>query len=192
MVDLSIPDNSELDRGRPIFIEALWHWIGAPIVRSTMLPFSRLKVTVLRCFGARIGKGAYLKPGIRVKFPWALEIGDHCWIGESVWIDNLAPVLIGSHVCISQGAYLCTGNHDWSSHNMKLFRRPILIGDQSWVGAMTTVCPGVEVGEGAVLTAGSIAARSLEPWTIHAGNPAIAVKARRIRTAEKEIYAHTC
>lgn len=197
MVDLSSPDNSDLRRGRPLAVEALWHWIGSPVVRSNFLPFSCLKVAVLRAFGARIGAGVYLKPDIRVKFPWYLEIGDHCWIGESVWIDNLAPVVIGSHVCVSQGAYLCTGNHDWSAANMRLFRHPIQLRDGSWVGARSIVCPGVVVAEGAVLTAGSVATRDLERWHIHSGNPAVAVKRRIMRTQESVTradvfeYAHS-
>src|ERR1700728_3368508 len=128
-VNLSAPDNSEYDKGRPWLVIALWHFIGAPLVRSSWLPMSSLKAALLRAFGACIGTGAYIKPGIKVKFPWYLSVGDHCWIGEDVWIDNLAPVTIGSHVCVSQGAYLCTGNHDWTAPSMKLFRRSIVLGD---------------------------------------------------------------
>jgi putative colanic acid biosynthesis acetyltransferase WcaF len=180
MVDLSTPDNAELERGRPLLVEAAWHWFGSPLVRSRMIPWSGVKTRVLRIFGARTGEGVYFKPGVRVKFPWRLSIGDHCWIGEDVWIDNLASVEIGSHVCVSQGAYLCTGNHDWSTRNMRLFRRPITIGDAAWIGAKTVVCPGVTVGVGAVLTAGSVASRDIPAWEIHTGNPAVFVKSRAI------------
>src|SRR3954471_9932190 len=134
IVDLSVPDNSEYDVGRSRLVWALWYFLGSPIVKSNLLPFSSLKRFVLKSFGARIGKGVYIKPGVRVKFPWYLTVGDHSWIGEDAWIDNLAQVYIGSHVCISQAAYLCTGNHDWSTPNMKLFRRPITLQDGCWVG----------------------------------------------------------
>ena len=83
----------------------LWHFVGSPLVNwSNLLPVSGFKCSLLRLFGARIGKGVYAKPGLRVKFPWYLSIGDDCWLGEDAWIDNLAPVTIGSSVCISQGA----------------------------------------------------------------------------------------
>jgi len=181
-VDLSRPDNSGYDKGRPFWVMALWHFLGSPLVRSNLLPVSAVKCGVLRLFGAKIGRGVYAKPGLRVKFPWYLTVGDHCWLGEDAWIDNLAPVTIGSHVCISQAAYLCTGNHDWTVPNMKLFRRPIVLEDGSWVGARATVCPGVTLREGAIAAAGSVVTRDIPEWEIWAGNPAVYVKARVLKT----------
>jgi putative colanic acid biosynthesis acetyltransferase WcaF len=153
-------------------MQALWHFVGAPILRSNCLPFSTIKCWILRVFGASVGRDVYIKPGVRVKFPWYLTIGDHCWIGEDTWIDNLAQVSVGSHVCVSQGAYLCTGNHDWRTPNMKLFRRPIKLQNGCWVGARATVCPGIEIGVGAILTVGSVATKNIPPYEIWVGNPA--------------------
>jgi putative colanic acid biosynthesis acetyltransferase WcaF len=177
-VDLSVPDNSGYDKGRSLPFIALWHFIGAPLLRAYWLPVSRLKVMILRLFGARVGKGLYIKPGVKVKFPWYLSIGDYCWVGEDVWIDNLAPVTIRSHVCISQGTYLCTGNHDWSSPNMKLFRKPIILQEGSWVGARSVVGPGTVVGVGAIVTAGSVITKDVPAGQIWAGNPAHYVRGR--------------
>lgn len=179
-VDLSTPDNTLLVRGRPVLIEALWHFVGAPLVRTEWLPFSSFKAFVLRCFGARIGRGVLIKPRLRVKFPWYLEVGDHTWLGEGLWIDNLAPVTIGSHVCVSQDVYLCTGNHDWSHRNMKLYRRPIELKDGCWVAARSMVCPGVTVGECAVAVGGSVVSTSIPAYEIHGGNPAAFLKRRRL------------
>jgi len=177
-VDLSRPDNSEYDVGRSRLVWALWHSVGSPIVRSNVLPIPRLKAAVLRLFGASIGCKAHIKPGLKVKFPWYLTLGDHCWIGEDVWIDNLSPVTIGSHVCVSQMAYLCTGNHDWKSTNLKLFRRPIVLKDGCWVGARSTICPGVTVGSAAVVAVGSVAAKDIPAYEVWAGNPARFVRER--------------
>lgn len=181
-IDLSTPDSSALNRGRSRFIELLWLLLGAPVLASRLMLSAPVRAGLLRLFGARIGAGMYMKPGVRVKFPWYLSVGDHCWIGEDVWIDNLAPVSIGSHVCVSQGAYLCTGNHDWSKPNLKLFTRPIKLERGSWVGARALVCPGVTVGEGAILTAGSVAAKDLLPFGIYTGNPAVLTKQRVVKT----------
>jgi putative colanic acid biosynthesis acetyltransferase WcaF len=181
-IDLSTPDSSALDRGKGPVFELLWLLLGAPILASRIMLSARVRSGLLRLFGARIGRNMYMKPGVRVKFPWYLTVGDHCWIGEDVWIDNLAPVLIGSHVCISQGAYLCTGNHDWSKPNLKLFTRPISIERGAWVGAKTLVGPGVTVSQGAILTAGSVATKDLAPFGIYAGNPAVLTKQRVVRT----------
>jgi putative colanic acid biosynthesis acetyltransferase WcaF len=183
-VDLSRPDNSEYDKGRSALVIALWHFVGSPIVRSNLVPISAFKCMFLRLFGARIGRGVYAKPGLRVKFPWYLVVGDHCWLGEDAWIDNLAPVTIGSDVCVSQAAYLCTGNHDWTSPNMKLFRRSIVLEDGSWVGARAIICPGVKLGQGAVAAAGSVVTRDIPPYQVWAGNPAVYVNSRTLRSQE--------
>jgi putative colanic acid biosynthesis acetyltransferase WcaF len=181
-IDLSTPDSSALVRGRSRLVETLWIFFGAPLLASRFMLSANVRSAILRLFGAEIGLNMYMKPGVRVKFPWYLSVGDHCWIGEDVWIDNLAPVSIGSHVCISQGAYLCTGNHDWSKPNLKLFTRPITLERGCWVGAKTLVGPGVTVREGAILTAGGVATKDLLPFGIYTGNPAVLIKRRVVRT----------
>jgi putative colanic acid biosynthesis acetyltransferase WcaF len=133
---------------------------------------------LLRLFGAHIGKGVDIKPGVRVKFPWRLTVGEYTWIGEDVWIDNLANVTIGSHCCISQAAYLCTGSHDWANSGFDLIINPIDVGNQSWIAARAVVGPGVSIGEGSVLALGSVATRDLAPWSINGGTPAAMIKAR--------------
>jgi len=180
-IDLSRPDSRELVRGRSRFVELLWILFGAPLLASRIMLSAAVRSGLLRLFGAKIGKHMYMKPGVRVKFPWYLTVGDYCWIGEDVWIDNLAPVSIGSHVCVSQGAYLCTGNHDWSKPNLKLFTRPITLERGCWVGAKTLVGPGVTVKEGAILTAGGVATKDLQAFAIYAGNPAVFIKRRVVK-----------
>jgi putative colanic acid biosynthesis acetyltransferase WcaF len=180
IVDLSQPDNSELVRGRPLLIEALWYFAGLPLLSSHYITSSRFRAALLRMFGARVGKGVCIKPRVRVKFPWYLTIGDHSWIGEEVWIDNLAEVRIGAHSCVSQGAYLCTGNHDWSHPHMKLYRRPIVVGQGVWIAARALICPGVEIGDGAIVSAGSVVSKNVPPFEIHSGNPARMVRLRRM------------
>ncbi|MBF2074591.1 MAG: colanic acid biosynthesis acetyltransferase WcaF [Synechococcales cyanobacterium C42_A2020_086] len=160
--------------------QLLWYFIGLPLLESHWLPVSAVKVWLLRVFGATVGKGVRIKPGVRVKFPWRLTVGDFVWIGEAVWIDNLAPVTLGDHVCLSQGVYLCTGNHDWSQPTFDLKLGGIEIQTGSWIAAQARIGPGVTVGTGAVLTLGSVAVRSLEPMTIYAGNPAQPIKRRRV------------
>lgn len=174
---LDLFDSSDFDRGRPAWIELAWIVLQGLLV-SSWIPGSRHRVWALRMFGARVGRGVVIKPGVRVKFPWRLTIAEHTWIGEDAWIDNLAPVMIGSHVCISQGAYLCTGSHDWSSERFDLVTRPISIRDFAWIGARAVLGPGVVVGQGAVLSLGSTAAKPLDPWTVYQGTPALPVRVR--------------
>ncbi|MDJ0652835.1 MAG: WcaF family extracellular polysaccharide biosynthesis acetyltransferase [Xanthomonadales bacterium] len=172
-------DNKAFDRGRPRWVELLWRMAGDLLVDS-WLPGSRWRCWVLRRFGARIGRGVVIKPRVRVKFPWRLTTGDHCWIGESVWIDNLAEVEIGDHCCISQGAYLCTGSHDWSRESFDLRVGRIVIEQGSWVGAFARIGPGVTVGAGAVACLGAVVVDDLEACTVWAGNPARKTGTRRL------------
>lgn len=157
--------NDDFDRGRSRLVEAGWRSVEGLFFNS-WLPGSSWRVWLLRRFGAMVGQGVVIKPHVRVKFPWKLCIGDHSWIGESVWIDNLAEVSIGSDCCISQGAYLCTGSHRWDKEAFDLESRPIVIEDQCWVGAMARVAPGVVLRKGAVLAFGQIAFGDLAAWTI--------------------------
>jgi putative colanic acid biosynthesis acetyltransferase WcaF len=171
-------DARGFDRGRSRIVEALWLICGGLFV-SSGLPGSLLRVLILRAFGARIAPGVVIKPHVRVKFPWRLSIGAHSWIGEDVWIDNLAQVSIGAQCCISQAAYLCTGSHNWSKETFDLVTKPIVIEDKVWICAKTTIGPGVRVGEGAVLALGSVATRDLDPWTRHSTLQTGATKWRR-------------
>uniref|UniRef100_Q01XK0 Transferase hexapeptide repeat containing protein n=1 Tax=Solibacter usitatus (strain Ellin6076) TaxID=234267 RepID=Q01XK0_SOLUE len=187
-IDLSKFTNSWYSPGRSRNFQALWYAVGLPILRSCWVPSYSVRRQVLRLFGAKIGCGVVIKPGVRVKYPWFLEIGDHSWIGEDVWIDNLALVQIGANVCLSQGAYLCTGNHDWSDPAFGLIVQPIVIHAGAWVGAKTIVGPGAVIGLQAIATAGSVVTGNLDPDTIYSGNPAVARKARVIRTEEARYF----
>lgn len=146
---------------------------SAVLVRSA-IPGSRHRVLALRAFGARIEDGVVIKPHVRVKFPWRLSIGAHSWIGEEVWIDNVADVSIGAHCCVSQGAYLCTGSHDWRSETFDLITESIEICDGAWICARVSIAPGVTIGAGAVVGLGSIITRDVEPFALHVASSAAA------------------
>ena len=138
------------------------------------------KLMILKLFGAKIGKRVYLKPCVLIKSPWNLVIGDDCWIGENVWIDNLDKVCIGNNVCISQGALLLTGNHDYTISSMPYRNASIVLEDGVWIGAKSVVCPGVIVHENAILTVGSVATKEMVANGIYQGNPAILIRIRKI------------
>ena len=158
--------NPEFDRGASKPTELLWMLVQAWLFGS-WLPGSGWRGRLLRAFGARIGKGGVIKPHVTVKFPWRLEIGDHAWIGEHVWIDNLGEVTIGAQSCLSQGAYLCTGSHDWTDPRFGLIVKPIAIGRGCWVGARATLAPGAKMEDGAVLAMAALGSGLLAGATIH-------------------------
>ena len=119
-----------------------------------------------------------IKPRVRIKYPWHLVLGDNVWIGEDVWIDNLVTVTVGSNVCISQGAYLLTGSHDYRDPRFGLIIKPIHIAEGAWITARVTLCPGVSVGRNAVITAGSILQSDADENAVYQGNPAIKIRNR--------------
>lgn len=185
-VDLSTYDGTIHKPGVNVFIRASWYIVNAMIFSSWFIPSYRIKNRVLKWFGAKVGKGVVIKPRVNIKYPWRLELGKYAWIGEGVWIDNIAEVRLGAHSCISQGVYLCTGNHDWSDPAFGLIIEPISIGEQSWVGAFSIICPGVNVGEGAVIAAGSVVTKDAKCWMIHSGNPASAIRPRVLSDNRKK------
>ena len=148
---LSLYNNSWYNPGEGLFKRLIWYIANVLFLLNPLNPFSGIKIRILRLFGAKIGKGVNIKPGVNIKYPWLLEIGDYTWIGENVWIDNLATVQIGSNVCISQGAMLLCGNHNYKKATFDLIIGNITLEDGSWVGAQSVVCPGVTLHSHSVL-----------------------------------------
>lgn len=159
----------------------LWYFVNALIVRASWNPFMGIKIFLLRAFGAKIGKRLVIKNNVCIKYPWKLIIGDNVWLGENCWIDNLDYVTIGNDVCISQGALLLTGNHDYTIPSFDYRNAPINIEDGVWIGAKTIVCPGVTAKSHSVLTVGSIATKNMIEYGIYQGNPAKQIRTRIIK-----------
>lgn len=161
-----------LDRGRGKGVEILWYLTKCLVFLSPLPWPSRWKCVLLRMFGAKIGDGVVIKPRVNIHFPWKLELGDHVWLGEEVFILNFEGVFLGSHVCVSQRAFLCGGNHDFRDPTFPYRNAPITVGQGAWIGAQTFVGPGVEIGEECVVAAGAVVTKSLQKNRIYRGNPA--------------------
>ena len=179
-VDLSRYDNRLYSPGRSRLVCALWYFVSLLVFESGWIPFGAVKRLLLRLFGAEVGRGLVIKPQVWIKYPWRLVVGDHCWIGQGVCIDNLADVQLGNHVCISQQVYLCTGSHDYHKPSFDLITRPVAVDDGAWLGAQALVLGGVSIGANAIVAAGSIVTSDVSPAAIVAGNPA-----RRLRSREQ-------
>lgn len=175
--DLKNFNNSWYNPGNPI-ARLIWYVVNSILFNSYLFPFSGFKVGILKIFGSKIGSGVIIKPKVNIKYPWMLQIGNDSWIGENVWIDNLAKVKIGNNVCLSQGVMLLCGNHDYSKSTFDLIVAEINIEDGVWIGAKSLVGPHVTCHNHAVLAAFSFASKNLEPYAIYSGNPAIKIKER--------------
>lgn len=180
-VDLSLFNNSAtFDPGAGVIKRTLWYFTNALFFLNPMFPFRSPKPHLLRWFGAEVGRGVVIHPGVNIKFPWKLRIGDHSWIGQRAWLDNLDRLDIGSHVVISQGAMIIQGSHDYKKVDYPTYTRPVVLENGSWVGAGAIVTLGVTMHSHSVLAAGSMASKDLEAYTVYQGNPAVAVRQREV------------
>ncbi|MBB5394653.1 WcaF family extracellular polysaccharide biosynthesis acetyltransferase [Mucilaginibacter sp. AK015] len=175
---LSTYNNYPYKPGGGVVKRFLWYYVNLICFKSGWFPFNAFKIFLLRLFGAQIGNGVVIKPGVNIKYAWNLKIGTHSWIGESVWIDNLAPVIIADNVCISQGAMLQTGSHNYKKESFELITGNITIEDGVWIGCGAILNQGITAGSHSVVTSGSVANKNLEPYFIYQGNPAVKLRPR--------------
>ncbi len=158
----------------------LWLYTNALFFKTNLVPINGFKIFLLRLFGAKIGKQVTIKPCVNIKYPWLLTIGNNTWIGENVWIDCLVDLTIGANVCLSQGALLLTGSHNYKKTTFNLITGSLTLEDGVWIGAQAIVNQGITVASHAVLTAGSVATKDLEAYSVYQGNPAVKVRSRVI------------
>jgi putative colanic acid biosynthesis acetyltransferase WcaF len=177
-VRLDLFNNDWYRPGRNIFIRLAWYFINLIFFRSGWLIFSFPKRILLQLFGASVGKGVVIKPHVNIKYPWKLHIGNYVWIGEEVWIDNLDQVQIGDHVCISQGALLICGNHNYKHPDFGLITKPIIIETGAWIGAMCRIGPGSIIQKNSVFSLGAVFTGTSQPGMIYQGNPAQPIRKR--------------
>jgi putative colanic acid biosynthesis acetyltransferase WcaF len=158
----------------------LWWVVQTLLFHSSPQFLYAWRVFLLRCFGAKIGKGVKIRPSASITYPWKLSIGDYSWIGDDVVLYTLGNIWIGRSAVVSQKSYLCTGSHDMGSAEFTITEAPITIEDQCWLAADVLVCPGVTVGFGTVVAARSTVVHDLPAGVIAYGTPA---KPGRLRAA---------
>ena len=178
--DLSAYNNFPFNPGGNAAKRLLWYYANAFVFKTGIFPVNSLKTSLLRAFGAKVGQGVTIKPGVNIKYPWHLTIGQNCWLGENVWVDCLVPIIIGNNVCLSQGAVLLTGSHNYKKTTFDLITAPVILEDGVWIGACAVVNPGVTAASHAVLTSGSVATKNLEAYSVYQGNPAMKTRQRVI------------
>ena len=176
--NLSTYNNRWYNPGGGSMKRLLWYFVNVLFFINPLNPISGIKVLLLKWFGAKIGKGVVVKPGVNIKYPWNLEVGDYSWIGERVWIDNLDRVVIGAHCCLSQGTLLLNGNHHYGKATFDLMVKPNVLCDGVWLGAQSVVVGGVVCGSHSVLGVMSVASHNMDAYFIYRGNPAVKIKER--------------
>lgn len=171
---------STINVGAGKFKQVMWYFVNVLFFKNAFNVSSGLKVSLLKSFGAKIGNGVVIKPSVNIKYPWKLAIGNHSWIGEHVWIDNLSDVQIGNSVTISQGALILTGSHNHAKVTFDFISNPVVLEDGVWIGAKSVVYGGVTCFTHSILGISSVAESNLEAFTIYKGNPSVPVIKRNI------------
>jgi acetyltransferase-like isoleucine patch superfamily enzyme len=130
-----------------------------------------------------IGKNCYIGEGLHHDSPKNIEIGDNVYISHDVDIlATCAKITIKNDVLIGPNVFIASFNHNVKKN--KLIRlqgdsgKEIYIGNDVWVGAKAIILAGVTIGEGAVIAAGSVVTKDVEPYAIVAGVPAKLIKHR--------------
>jgi putative colanic acid biosynthesis acetyltransferase WcaF len=172
-MDLSLFNAKEgFDRGRPRHIEAMWYLCKIAFFVSALPWPIKWKVFILKRFGAKIGSGFYIQPEVSIHFPWKLEVGDNCWIGKQTEIHNMEFLKIGDNVAIAHRVFITTGSHDFTKRSHPYRNRATTICSKVWIASCAFIGPGIVIGEGCVIYAGSIVTRSTPNWKRIGGNPA--------------------
>ncbi len=167
-------------RGKSAFIVQLWWIVEGLLIHLSPQFMYEWRNCLYRLFGAKIGKGVKIRPNVTVTYPWNLKIGDHCWVGERSTLYNLGNIVIGDHVAIAHGVYLCTGMHDYTKLAFPIFAKDIYIEDEVWLTNEVFVAPGVTIGAGTVVGARSTVIDDLPAGMICYGSPAKPVRKREI------------
>lgn len=145
--------------------------------------FNWLKACLLRLQGAWIGRRVVFYPGVWIQPGRNLRMGDDVDLALDVLITTAGGVTIGDRTLVGYRAQILSANHVIPEGWGRIFdagheKKSVSIGHDVWIGANSIILPGVEIGEGAVIGAGSVVTRSVAPFSVVAGVPARMIRKR--------------
>jgi putative colanic acid biosynthesis acetyltransferase WcaF len=144
--------------------------------------FHSWRIFLLKLFGAKIGKNCKTYRKVKIWAPWNLRLGNYVMIADNVNLYNMDIISIDDYAIISDGAYLCSGSHDYNSKNFQLFAKPIVIKKKVWICAQAFIHPGITIGEGCVVGARSVVIKNLtQKNSVYSGNPCRFIKKRKVK-----------
>lgn len=142
----------------------LWGIVGSPLFRLTPHACYGVRNTLLRVFGASIGRGTRVRRTVHIDRPWNLSLADRAMIGDRALVIASRSIRIGRGTTISQGAMLL-------SSTIEHIGGPIAVGEGCWIAADTLLLPGSVVGDGTVVGARSQVSCVLPPNAVAVGVP---------------------
>ena len=179
---------NQMSRGEKLW-NRIWGCVSAILFIASPFFASSYRGMLFKLFSmigrkCRYGKNGHLGTGstisrrTRIDYPWKVSIMSGSFMGDRVWLYAMASIEIGNDVCISESVSILTGTHDVTSVNFNLVTKPIKVCDKVWIATGAMILPGVTIGEGAVIAAGAVVTKDVEPWTVVGGNPAKFIKKR--------------
>lgn len=157
---------------KEILFLRIWKLIWLVFYLPSPKILNKWRIFLLRFFGADVSWNVFIYSSSKVFAPWLLKMEGRSCLGPNTNIYNLGMVIIKDRVTISQNSFVCNGTHDLSDRNLPLLVGEIIIEQDVFVGANALILPGLSIGEGAVIGAGSVVTKDVDPWIIVAGNPA--------------------
>lgn len=164
-------------RGVSIASEAwifLLHIVG-------LIPSHHIRRFFYRLSRMKIGKGSSIHMGAKFYNPTKIVIGSDTIIGEGAVLDGRAPLTIGNHVAFATEVMVYNCEHDVNDDNFAPVSAPVVVEDYVFVGPRAVILPGVTVGKGAVVAAGAVVTKDVEPYSIVGGVPAKPIGERKVK-----------
>lgn len=159
-------------RGRSGLTVLLWQTVQQTLFAWSPQPAYAWRRLLLRAFGAKIGKGVLIRSTARVTYPWKVELGNHCWIGDHAELYSLGPITIGDHAVVSQRSYLCAATHDYTDITFPLVAKRIVVEQEAWIATDCFIAPGVTIGNASIIGARSTVLTNVPPASVYVGSPA--------------------
>ena len=156
----------------------LWEWCWLLLCAWTPKPLNAWRLFVLRRWGARLHGTPFVHQRARIQLPWRLTMHHRACLGDRANAYSLGEIEIGARATVAQEVYLCSGTHDFADPALPLQTAPVRVGADAFVGVRAIVLPGVSIGAGAIIGAGSVVTRDVPPLSIAAGNPCRVLRPR--------------
>lgn len=135
-----------------------------------------MKRLMLKGIFKHVGINVNIRPNIKFARGCNISVGDNSGIGDGCFLQDIGEITIGRNVLMAPEAMVLTANHhikrDELIMNQGIEVGNVSIGDDVWIGIRAIILPGVSIGDGAVIAAGAVVTRDVEPYAIVAGMPA--------------------
>lgn len=167
-----------LKREKSVYYIQIYKIIDQLFIKTTPKFMHSWRVVLYKLFGAKIGTGVKISSSAKLLYPWNIEIGNYCWIGDNVELYSVDKIIIGNNVAFAHNVFVATAAHDIYKTTFETIRKPIVIEDEVWISSNVFINMGIVIERGVVVGSGSVVTKNLPEGYIFVGNPAVALKKR--------------